>query len=232
MLRLITDFDGPIMDVSERYYRVYQFCLEQTQRPDQPLKPMSKAEFWDCKRACIPERIIGIRSGLDEDQANEFALLRRQTVHTMPYLVYDQPNPGAVDALERFQQAGVELIVMTMRRMRELDDAFNRYDLGRFFPPEQRYNLDDDYIKTGDTKDKPLLMERALRELPPTSDVWMVGDTEADMIAAKTHGVKVIGVLCGIRDKTQLSLYEPDFLVNNLSEAADLLLHQQLPQVG
>jgi phosphoglycolate phosphatase-like HAD superfamily hydrolase len=33
-------------------------------------------------------------------------------------------------------------------------------------------------------------MERALRELPPTSDVWMVGDTEADMIAAKTHGVK------------------------------------------
>jgi phosphoglycolate phosphatase-like HAD superfamily hydrolase len=51
----------------------------------------------------------------------------------MPYLVYDQPNPGAVDALERFQQAGVELIVMTMRRMRELDDAFNRYDLGRFF---------------------------------------------------------------------------------------------------
>src|SRR4028119_397172 len=124
MLRLITDFDGPIMDVSERYYRVYQFCLEQTQRPDQPLKPMSKAEFWDCKRSCIPERIIGIRSGLDEDQANEFALLRRQTVHTMPYLVYDQPNPGAVDALERFQQAGAELIVMTMRRMRETEDAW------------------------------------------------------------------------------------------------------------
>jgi len=30
MLRLITDFDGPIMDVSERYYQVYQYCLQQT----------------------------------------------------------------------------------------------------------------------------------------------------------------------------------------------------------
>jgi len=26
MLRLITDFDGPIIDVSERYYNVYKFC--------------------------------------------------------------------------------------------------------------------------------------------------------------------------------------------------------------
>ncbi len=232
MLRLITDFDGPIMDVSERYYQVYQYCLEQIQRPNQPLKPMDKVQFWECKRSCIPERMIGIDSGLDEDQAQEFALLRRHTVHTVPYLVYDQPVSGAIEALERLQQAGVELVVMTMRRVRELDDAFHRYDLARFFPPHQRYCLSNDYIKTGDTKDKPLLMERALRELAPASDVWMVGDTEADMIAAKTHGVKAIGVLSGIRNTTQLSLYQPDFILNNLSETANFLLNQKLSQVG
>ena len=44
MLRLITDFDGPIIDVSERYYRVYQFCLEKTLRPNQALQELSKAE--------------------------------------------------------------------------------------------------------------------------------------------------------------------------------------------
>jgi len=36
MRRLITDFDGPIIDVSERY-RVYKFCLDSTRRPDQPV---------------------------------------------------------------------------------------------------------------------------------------------------------------------------------------------------
>lgn len=231
MLRLITDFDGPIMDVSERYYQVYQYCLEQIKRPNQPLQPMSKAEFWECKRSRIPESTIGINSGLDEDQAKAFALLRRQTVHTVPYLMYDKPVPGAIDTLERLQQAGVELVVMTMRRVRELEDAFNRYDLGRFFPSDRRYCLSNDYIKTGDTKDKPLLMERALLELPAASEVWMVGDTEADLIAAKTHNVKAIGVLSGIRNKTQLSIYQPNLILNNLSEAADFLLNQALPQL-
>lgn len=232
MLRLITDFDGPIMDVSERYYQVYQYCLEQIQRPNQLVKLMTKAEFWECKRSCVPERMIGINSGLDEAQAQDFAHLRRSTVHTMPYLVYDQPVVGAVNALERLQQAGVELVVMTMRRVRELEDAFSRYDLARFFPPDCRYCLGNDYIKTGDTKDKPLLMERALLELPAATDVWMVGDTEADMIAAKTHGVKAIGVLSGIRNTSQLSIYQPDLILNNLTEAADFLLKQELPQVG
>lgn len=229
MLRLITDFDGPIMDVSERYYQVYQYCLEQIKRPNQQVQPMSKTEFWECKRSCIPESTIGIGSGLDEEQAQEFAQLRRKTVHTMPYLVYDQLAPGAINALERLQQAGVELVVMTMRRVRELEFAFSRYDLARFFPPECRYCLSNDYIKTGDTNDKPLLMEQAL-ELPAASDVWMVGDTEADMIAAKTHGVKAIGVLSGIRNTNQLSLYQPDLILNNLQETADFLLHQTLPQ--
>jgi phosphoglycolate phosphatase-like HAD superfamily hydrolase len=219
------------MDVSERYYQVYQYCLEQIQRPNQQVRPMSKADFWECKRSRIAELTIGINSGLDQDQAEAFAHLRRQTVHTSPYLVYDQPVPDAIATLERLQQAGVELVVMTMRRVRELDDAFSRYDLGRFFTHDHRYCLNNDYIKTGDTKDKPLLMERAFLELPPASEVWMVGDTEADLIAAKTHNVKAIGVLSGIRNKTQLSLYQPDLILNNLSEAADFLLNQALPQV-
>lgn len=231
MLRLITDFDGPIMDVSERYYQVYQYCLEQIKQPNQPIQLMTKAEFWECKRDRIPEQTIGINSGLDQDQAQDFARLRRQTVHTMPYLVYDQPAPGAIEALERLQAAGVDLVVMTMRRVRELEDAFNRYDLARFFASDRRYCLSNDYVKTGDTKDKPLLMERALQELPVATDVWMVGDTEADMIAAKTHDVKAIGVLSGIRNTNQLSQYQPYLILNNLSETADFLLNQKLSVV-
>ncbi|NEN96724.1 MAG: HAD hydrolase-like protein, partial [Moorea sp. SIO3I7] len=61
-------------------------------------------------------------------------------------------------------------------------------------------------------------------------DVWMIGDTEADIVAAKTHGIKAIGVLSGIRDRTQLNLYEPDFIVNNLTEAVDLVLDTALLQ--
>ncbi len=224
MLRLITDFDGPIIDVSERYYRVYQFCLEKIRRPDQAVQELPKAEFWELKRKRVPEKQIALNSGLDEAQAQEFSQLRRQTVHTQPYFEYDTLAPGAVDALLKIQQAGIDLAVMTMRRVRELDYAFQKHDLARFFPENRCYCLSNDYVKTRDIEDKPLLMARALAELPAAADTWMVGDTEADITAAKNHGVKVMGVECGIRDRTQLELYHPDLIVKDLSAAVDLIL--------
>ncbi len=223
MLRLITDFDGPIMDVSERYYRVYQYCLNEVQRTGQNLAGLSKEEFWQLKRDCVPERQIGRLSGLDEEEAKTFSSLRRQTVHTLPYLQYDRPIPGALEVLEKVQKQGIDLVVMTMRRVSELALALEKYDLGRFFSPERRYCLSDDYIKTKDIEDKPLLMRKALQELSPVSDTWMVGDTEADIIAAKTYNIKVVAVLSGIRNLSQLERYEPDFIVNNLAEAVDLI---------
>lgn len=224
MLRLITDFDGPIMDVSERYYQVYQFCLDRVREPGQSVQCLSKSEFWQLKRSRTPERQIGILSGLGEDQARVFAQLRGQTVHTPPYLHYDSPVNGAIAALEKAQREGLELVVMTMRRTSELEEACRRCQIGRFFPEERRYCLSNDYVKTGDVNDKPLLMERALAELPAADDVWMVGDTEADMVAAKTHGVKAIGVLSGIRDRPRLEMYEPQLILNNLAEAVDFIL--------
>lgn len=225
MIRLITDFDGPIIDVSERYYQVYQLCLDKSRNPDRPVKQLSKAEFWELKRSRVPEKQIGILSGLDEAQAKKFAQLRRQTVHTEAYFKYDTLAPGAVAALEKVQQAGIDLAVMTMRRVRELDYAFSQHDLGRFFPKDRCYCLSNDYVKTRDVDDKPLLMERALVELPPASDTWMVGDTEADIITAKNHGVKVMAVLCGIRDRQNLQSNLPDLIVQDLSEAVDLVLN-------
>ncbi len=225
-LRIITDFDGPIMDVSERYYQVYQFCLTQIKQDEQPVTMLSKSEFWQCKRSQVPERQIGQQSGLDEAQAKEFARLRRDTVHTLPYLVHDIPVPGAVDTLHYIKRLGIDLAVMTMRRVRELDEALERCDLGHFFPEDRRYCLSNDYVKTADVKDKPLLMQRAIAELPPASDMWMVGDTEADIVAAKTHGVKSVAVLSGIRNRDRLSQHNPDYIVDNLAEAVKLILAQ------
>ncbi|MBN3877419.1 MULTISPECIES: HAD family hydrolase [unclassified Nostoc] len=224
MLRLITDFDGPIIDVSERYYHVYQFCLEKTRRPSQVVQELPKAEFWELKRSRVPEKQIALNSGLDEAQAQEFAQLRRQTVHTEAYFNYDTLAPGAVDALLKIQEAGIDLAVMTMRRVRELDYAFKKYDLGKFFPENRCYCLSNDYVKTRDIEDKPLLMAKALKELPPAADTWMVGDTEADITAAKNYGIKVMAVESGIRDRTQLELYHPDLIVQDFSTAVDIVL--------
>jgi phosphoglycolate phosphatase-like HAD superfamily hydrolase len=223
MLRLITDFDGPIMDVSDRYYRVYQRCLHLVKSPQQPINVLSQSQFWRLKRSRVPERKIGLLSGLSPEQAQIFTHLRRTNVHALPYLVYDTVVPGAIFALEQTQQLGFELVLMTMRKEKELDLALKQNNLARFFPPHLRYCFQDDYLITLDTKDKPLLMAKIVRELPTAADVWMIGDTEADVIAAKSHNIKVISVLSGIRDRQQLELYQPNLIVDNLAQAVNYI---------
>jgi phosphoglycolate phosphatase-like HAD superfamily hydrolase len=223
-MRIITDFDGPIMDLSDRYYHVYQLCLARVRQPEQSLKIRSKAEFWAGKRAQIPDRQIGLDSGLTAVQADEFQQLRNYHAHRLEYLDLDRVVPGAISALERIQSAGIELLVMTLRRTRELEPALDRYDLARFFPPDYRYCLANDYLKHGDIPAKTQMMTQALRDLKPEPDTWMIGDTEADIIAAQTHQIRSIGVLSGIRNYDRLAMHQPDRIVKDLAEAVDSLL--------
>ncbi|NER81002.1 MAG: HAD family hydrolase [Leptolyngbya sp. SIO1D8] len=226
MLRIFTDFDGPIMDVSERYYQVYQYCLTEAKEPTQPVKVLSKEDFWQLKRAQVPERQIGHISGLHDDQARQFAMLRRETVHNPTYLKHDLLLPGAVEALENIQALNAHLVVMTMRRTKTLDWALAHHQLERFFPPEVRYCLPDDHVKTHDDIEKTRLMEKALAELPEACTAWMIGDTEADIAAARAHDVPVVAVLSGIRNQERLETYGPDCIVDNLQAAvAEIFSH-------
>ncbi len=220
-MRIITDFDGPIMDLSDRYYHVYQLCLAQVREPDQLIRILTKDQFWTYKRAQVSEQQVGIESGLTAAQAELFRQIRDHTAHQIQYLSLDRVVPGSIAALARIQASGIELIVMTLRRNCELNAAFEQYDLAKFFPPDRRYCLADDYIKQGDIKDKTQLMAQALSELELEPNTWMIGDTETDIIAAQTHGIRVIGVLSGIRDIDRLEQYQPDRIVSDLAAAVD-----------
>ncbi len=223
-MRIITDFDGPIMDLSDRYYHVYQLCLDKVRQPNQSITILPKSKFWAYKQAQIPEQQVGIESGLTEAQAEVFKNLRDRHAHQLQYLSFDRVVPGSISALAKIQASGSELLVMTLRRTCELMPAFTQYNLAQFFLPHHRYCLPDDYVKHGDVEAKTQLMTAALTELKLDPNTWMIGDTEADIIAAQTHNIPVVGVLSGIRDLDRLEHYQPDKIVTNLAEAVKFIL--------
>ena len=231
-IRVFVDFDGPQVDISERYYRVYRFCLETVVEAGQMVTPLSKSEFWAFKRDRVSEEQIALKSGLREDQVVQFVRLRRQHCHSQPYFQYDRIQPDAIAALTKLQNAGVELAVMTMRRVRELEPALERFGLTEFFPLSRRYCLPNDYLKQGDSRDKPLLMAKALGELPPAAYSWMVGDKEADILAGTTHNIPALGLLCGIRNRPRLERYNPTIILPTLLEAVDYILAEVAIQAG
>ncbi len=237
-MRIITDFDGPIMDLTDRYYHVYQLCLAAFQDPNRSLaeppatriKSLSRTEFWQRKRARVPEQQIGIDSGLTPTQAEAFKQMRDLHAHQLQYLYLDRIVPGAIAALERMQATGIELLVMTLRRTSQLNVALERHDLARFFPPHCRYCRADDYLRQGDIEDKTKLMAQALADLGAQPATWMVGDTEADIIAAQTYDIPVIAVLSGIRDREHLMPYQPNKIVPDLAVAVEAILDKQAPR--
>jgi phosphoglycolate phosphatase-like HAD superfamily hydrolase len=227
-LWVFTDFDGPIIDVSERYYQVYQHVLQKAS-PGADLIPLDKKTFWDYKRARVPEKEIGIHSGLNAEQAKEFARLRRKLVHAMEYFPLDEIHPTAIAALESLQAAGVMLGVVTMRLMRELEPALAKFDLERFFELEHRYCISNDHVKDDDIRDKAMLLahaHKAFKQATAGKDAqcYMVGDTEADILAGQKLGIPSLAVLSGIRDQRHLDKLAPWKVVQNLQEAVRVIL--------
>jgi phosphoglycolate phosphatase-like HAD superfamily hydrolase len=224
MLRLITDFDGVIVDLSERYYAVYQFCLQAVRESNQPITVLPKAEFWALKRSCTPETQIAQLSGLNADQAQQFYQLRDQTAHTHPYFSLDVMIPGVLETLQQLQQLDIDLVVMTLRRPSELEFALEQYNLAAFFPHDRRYCLAETFQTVVDAYTKSDLMTQAQAELPPASTTWMIGDTEADILAAQKYDIPVVSVLSGIRDRSQLERYAPNYILPNFQAAIHFIL--------
>ena len=72
-ITVFCDFDGPIVDVSDRYYSTYHLALTDTAAFYSELSPSSsvqtqiialtKAQFWQMKQDRIPDRYIASQSG-------------------------------------------------------------------------------------------------------------------------------------------------------------------------
>lgn len=221
-MRIITDFDGPIIDLSQRYYHVYQLCLNAVTNSD-PCKVLTKEEFWACRCAGMDEMQIGIESGLTRVQAKEYQTLRNRDAHQLKYLVMDRLITGVIPTLTKIEQSpAIELVVLTLRRRSELDCTLEQYDLARFF--DFQYCLTDDYVKQGYIPDKTQLMAQALAELGDDRDTWVIGDTEADLVAAETYQLRSIAVLSGIRDRHSLEQYRSNAIVPDFVAAVEMIL--------
>jgi phosphoglycolate phosphatase-like HAD superfamily hydrolase len=76
--------------------------------------------------------------------------------------------------------------------------------------------------ESADRNDLPVLaLKRALdhSKLPiANEDVWIIGDTVRDVLAARAIGGKAVAVLTGFEDYDELIASQPDYVLNDLTE--------------
>lgn len=226
---LFCDFDGPIVDVSERYYRTYRLGLSTLQASYQEdygealcLNILSKNQFWWMKRNRVADNDIALRSGISADLVDTF-LSQVQRIVNHPYLLqWDALQPGAQLALHQLKNTGLRLILVTLRHQRQVKDFLHAHALNQYVD-EIFGAADINSAHLNRTEQKVELLERAITaqktrgyQVYPTC---MIGDTEADIIAGQRAEISTVALTNGIRSRTYLERYHPTSIEPNLLKA-------------
>src|SRR3972149_5667057 len=107
------DLDGPILDVSEKYYRVYYDILS-----EHNCSPLYKNEYWQLKRQKIPTNEILNYTNCDIS-TNKYHELWLKKIETPNYIQYDILQKGAFELLKKLYLRE-SMVLVTLRKSREI----------------------------------------------------------------------------------------------------------------
>jgi phosphoglycolate phosphatase len=240
-ITVFCDFDGPIVDVSDRYYSTYHQALTDTAEfyrefstqqitdlnAQTQLTVLTKAQFWQMKQNRVPDREIARQSGLGDEEIDFFIQRVIEIVNCADLLKQDKLQPGVTWALGLLRSQGCKLILVTLRDRDEAINILEQHGLRRLF--SGIYGTDNSQAAYQNYAEiKTQLLEQAMREHQVTQmDAdwsWMIGDTEADIFAGSAMGIPTIALTCGIRSERQLSQLQPTLIKADLLCAAHYLV--------
>lgn len=229
-LTLFCDFDGPIADVSDRYYHTYRIGLTEMQMLYQqqginlPIQCLDKRQFWQMKQERTPDPEIAMRSGLQGEQIDQFLDRVKEIVNRPDLLHQDQVQPGVKWALALLASQGVRLVLVTLRQQSQARQMLRNYGLGGLF--SSVWGAEDDhaaYLNQSDHKTQLLQQAMLYSHRDGITESWMVGDTEADVLAGQAMGIPTIALTCGIRSSDYLQKFGPSRIHTDLLSAAHFL---------
>jgi phosphoglycolate phosphatase len=232
-MTVFCDFDGPLVDVSDRYYNTYRLALAKVQQshPAASIKltPLSKEEFWQMKQERTPDIEIAKCSGLPVAAIDPFLTEVINLVNHPDLLHQDVIQPGVNWALELLHSQGTQLILVTLRDQHQarqilqtakLDHLFNGIygaNNGIEVAYQNSIELKTQLLTHAATKHWP---ERVRRNHP----AWVIGDTEADVWSGRNLNIPTIALTCGIRSHSYLQKQSPTVILADLVSASNHLV--------
>lgn len=205
---LLTDLDGTLLDTSEYIYAAMEYSLAKN---NFPIPPRYEIE----KRMGPPLEEIYSAFYPDADIAKLSADHRE---FQRQHLELAKPFANTVTTLEKIRAAGLKIAAVSTRSGQTVHQTLQINDLEKYF----------DLIVTGSDveKHKPdpeaLILAMSRLNFQPVDSI-MVGDTDADVLAARAAHVLVIGCTYGLQGDLVLQ-HKPDHAIKDISEILPIIL--------
>lgn len=219
-MTIYCDLDGPVLDVSTRYWLVHADVLAELGQVALPYD-----EYWRLKQKKTPESEILALTGA-EAAIDRYTACRLDRIESPTYLAHDGVWPGAYEALRRLREQD-RLVLVTLRgRSESLQWQLERLGLAPLFdrvlssgePRTPRWGIKADLLRSDGCTEG--------------SAGAIIGDTETDILAGRHLGLKTVGVLSGIRTRALLEAAGADMIVATLAEVPGRLAGAFGPGTG
>lgn len=208
--KIFFDLDGTILDVSVRHYRIY----ERTMLAFGGV-PLGKQEYWQLKQQKLPWLDMLVRSGVDIGKLEDFMAMFIAEIEKPEELAQDKLIEGAAETLEELHGEGYSMYLISLRRGHE-----------KFLQQLKDLGIAQYFVETlsGHTDaSTPELKASLIAPKLGEGKGVMIGDTEADVLAAKKLGLVAVAVTSGIRNEAFLRALDPDYVLSDITSLADVL---------
>lgn len=156
--------------------------------------------------------------GFSEEKARQ-AVVDYREYFTDRGIFENEVYPAIPAALHKLREAGLELAMATSKPEDFARRIAAHFGFAGDFTLITGSLMDETRLSKGE------VIATVLETLPAKAeDCIMIGDREHDVIGAKQHGMKVIGVLYGYGSREELEAAGADWLVSTPEEAVELIL--------
>ena len=210
MPTIFLDLDGTLINVRRRHYQAYVDTLLEVGRHPRP-----EPEYW-ARRLNGASNVALMAAG---DGAARQLLLSRwlRLVESPAYLRLDTPFPGARRTISTLAHSH-DLVLVTLRKQRgPLIDQLRELAMTKFFTAIYTWD------SAREAHSKPDIIRLFAPAYPRTAAV--VGDSEADVEAARALGLRSICVENGLRHRRFLQRLGPDEIIPSIAQLPEALGH-------
>lgn len=205
---LLFDLDGTLIDTNELIISTYLHTLEKyfpgkyTREDVLPfLGPTLHEVFGEMDPDRVEEMVLEYRT---YNLANHDALVKEFV--------------GVMETIETLKKKGYKLAIVTTKREDVAFKGLRLMKLDSYFDVMIAY----DHVKKVKPDPEPIYL--ALEKLgSKPEEALMVGDNFHDVLAGKNAGTKTAGVAWSIKGREYLAKYEPDFMLENMTDLLSIL---------
>jgi phosphoglycolate phosphatase len=223
------DVDGTLTNPMPRYYKTYRDSLSHvsTQMRENglkiPLSPLSFYDFRKTKRIRTTDIALGKLSGIPDNYISDYLKYIRNTVNSDRLHAMDPALPHTDWALNTFKNQGFDIILVTLRPTEEVNEILSYYQWIHLIK-DVYGSTNNEVALQNHSEVKRDLLGAALSNHGfyhgHKKSACMIGDTEADIYAGKSHNISTISITCGLRSHSYLLRQSPDLILPDLKSVA------------